>query len=443
MKKSYIFIGIISIILLSIILPNSMFYSEPGYVYHVRSIGGNEKVVSDIGWNFYLFGRWNSWKRAMTVQATRLSVERMAAQEESSQTSANMGPLNIIFIDQVDANAQATVRYSIPTGQVAFLHMAHEYRSPDNLLRTELIPAFKETLRANAAMMSAEDYYLGGQTEFNDNFTNQMTSGVFLVKRNEVTVSAAPNKGSANASLKDKQELYGDQTKTIFLVEKLLDNEGQPRRKEQKFTDFGVTVVSARITDMKPNKKFVERMQLKQKASADRAIAREQRIQEEEQRLLAIAKGEREVAQRQAKAKVDQIEKTTNAETEKQLAVTEAEKFKAQAAIQKDTAQINLEKAKIEAETKTTLADAEAYQKEVIIKADNALAQKLDAEIKIQEVWAEAYARRAVPSTVFGGGQSGAPVGNDGEVKAFMQVLTLDAAKRLNYSRSLTPNSGN
>lgn len=76
---------------------------------------------------------------------------------------------------------------------------------------------------------------------------------------------------------------------------------------------------------MQPNAKFVERMQLKQQASADRAIAREQRVQEEERRLLEIAKGERQVSERQAKAKVKQIEKTTNAETDKQLAIAQCD----------------------------------------------------------------------------------------------------------------------
>jgi len=180
-------------------------------------------------------------------------------------------------------------------------------------------------------------------------------------------------------------------------------------------------------------------MQLKQKASADRAIAREQRVQEEEQRLLAIARGEREVAERQAQAKVDQIQKTTEAETDKQLAITGAEKLKAEAEIQRDTAEINYDKAIIEAKTQRTLADAEAYQKEVILNADNALAQKLDAEIKIQQLWAQAYAKRQVPTNVFGSGGAagGAPVGNDFETKAFMQMLTLDAAKRLSYERNL------
>ncbi len=74
-------------------------------------------------------------------------------------------------------------------------------------------------------------------------------------------------------------------------------------------------------------------MRLRQQAAADRAIANEQRIQEEEQRLLAIAKGERELAERQAQAKVRQIDQTTNVETEKQLAITSANKLKEQAEI--------------------------------------------------------------------------------------------------------------
>jgi len=301
------------------------------------------------------------------------------------------------------------------------------------------MPAFKETLQANASLMTAEEYYAGGRTEFNSEFENQMNRGIFLVKREEIQVkSNRQTRASANAALGTEQEEYGEDSKTVFVVRKVKDADGQPRRKKQRFLEFGITVVSALVTDMRPNKKFIERMQLKQQASADRAIAREQRVQEEEQRLLAIARGEREVAQRQAKAKVEQIQKTTEAETDKQLAITRAEKFKAEAAIKKDTAEIAFEKAKIEAQTVRTLAEAEAYKKQVILEADNALAQKLEAEIEIQKLWADAFSKRKVPTTVFGSGQSGgSPVGSDNEVKSFMQMLTIDAAKRLNYDRDL------
>lgn len=429
----------IAALLLAYVLSKSFFYAEPGYIYHVRTVTGNEAVVTEVGYKFYPFGRYNSWKRAMTVQASSdTNVNGISAEKDSANASANLPPLSIMFLDQVDAHAEATVRFSIPSDEQSFLKLAHEYRSPENLLRTALLPAFKETLQANASLMAAEEYYAGGRTEFNSEFENQMSSGIFLVKREEVSVkSTRTATGSANVALGTDQEQYGEDSKTVFLVQKVLDANGLPSRKSQRFTDFGITVVSALVTDMRPNQKFIERMQLKQKASADRAIAREQRVQEEEQRLLAIARGEREVAERQAQAKVEQIQKTTEAETEKQLAITGAEKLKAEAAISKETAEINLEKARIEAETRRTLADAEAYQKRVILEADNALAQKLEAEVQIQRLWADAFAKRNVPTNVFGGSGGAAPVGSDGETKAFMQMLTLDAAKRLNYERKV------
>ena len=43
------------------------------------------------------------------------------------------------------------------------------------------------------------------------------------------------------------------------------------------------------------------------------------------------------MAERQAKAKVEQIQKTTEAETDKQLAITRARKIKAEAMINKDS----------------------------------------------------------------------------------------------------------
>ncbi len=416
------------------------FYAEPGYVYHVRTITGQEKVVSDVGYNAHLFGRYNAWKLAMTVEATAPGgAIEIEAEADSHQASATIPALNIMFLDQVDADAQAMARFAIPTDRDSFLRMAHEYRSPENLLRTGLIPAFKETLQATASLMSAEAYYSGKRTEFNSEFENQMSNGIYIVRREETTETARRRStASANAALGTEQEAFGDEDKVSFLVRKVLDAKGVPARKTQRFVDYGISVVDARVTDMKSNEKFVERMQLKQKASADRAIAREQRIQEEEQRLLAIAKGDREVAERQAQAKVSQIQRTTEAQTEKQLAITSAEKMREEARIARETARINLEKARIEAETRRTLADAEAHQKKVILAADNALAQKLRAEVQIHELWASAYAKRAVPTNVFGaGGETGVPVGGDAEVHRFMQLLTLDAAKRLSYERDV------
>ena len=124
---------------------------------------------------------------------------------------------SLVFLDQVDANVSATARFELPSDQDQFLRLARQYRTPENLLRTELIPAFLETLGATAALMSAEDYFQGGQTEFNSEFQRQMEDGIYLVRRIEQTVPVeSPRAGTANASLGEDQEDYGESTKTVF-----------------------------------------------------------------------------------------------------------------------------------------------------------------------------------------------------------------------------------
>ncbi|MGB0495343.1 MAG: hypothetical protein ACPGJI_03220 [Kangiellaceae bacterium] len=100
------------IALIVVLASNSFFYAEPGYIYHVRTLTGSEEVVTEVGYKFYPFGRYNSWKRAMTVQA--LSGSRgnaIRAEKDSDNTSASLPPMSIMFLDQVDAHAEATVRF--------------------------------------------------------------------------------------------------------------------------------------------------------------------------------------------------------------------------------------------------------------------------------------------------------------------------------------------
>jgi regulator of protease activity HflC (stomatin/prohibitin superfamily) len=423
----------------------NMFYSEPSMQYHVRTILGNEWVFSGgTGYKPYLMGRINEWKRALSVQAISEatgSSDDMDGAEKMKVTSSTLSPQKIIFLDQVDSDATFTVRFRLPSDEVKFLELVHEYRTPTNLLNTELNPAVKETIQATASLMTAEKYFSGGRTEFMDAFENQMENGIYLVERKEeveVDKTATIRKGSAAADAGANQQSYGDAKKVVFKVEKLYEKDGvTPKRKLQNFRKFGIELVSARVTDIVPNDAFRERMRLKQQASADRAIAREDRIKEEQQKLLAIAKGEREVAEEQAKAKKIQIKRTTDAETDKRLTLIEANKLKEQADIARQTSATLLAKAKIDAESVKVTADAEAYKKKVVLKADNALAQKLEAEIAIQKVWAEAYARRQVPTNVFGAGAD-TPSGSDSEAKTFMQIMTMDAATRLNYNRGLS-----
>lgn len=420
----------------------TFFYAEPGYQYHVRTIFGNEKMVDDVGYNAYIFGAYIPWKKSMSIVAKAqyegVDEDRTEATVENNRMASSiLGPVRTIFLDQVDSQISATARFMMPSDEPQFLAIARQYRTPDNLINTTLLPAFRETLQANAALMGAEDYFAGKRTEFNIDFEAQLKDGLYLVRRKEIIQRAPQNQGpaTANASLETDQRAFGEDDKVVFVVEKLLDEGGMPIRKAQSYMLLGITVVESRITDVVPNREFSDRMKLKQKASADRAIAREQRIQEEEQELLAVAKGDREIAEERAAALKEQIKQTTEAETTKQLAITAANQ-KAEAAVideQRATTLLNI--AKIDAQAVEVAADAEAYKKREILSADNALAQKLEAEIKIQAAWANAYSKRPVPTTVFGANGEGA--GTINEVQQFLQLKTVEAAENLGYSRNV------
>lgn len=44
---------VIAVLVLVFVANKSIFYAEPGYVYHVRTITGQEQVVSDVGYQFF------------------------------------------------------------------------------------------------------------------------------------------------------------------------------------------------------------------------------------------------------------------------------------------------------------------------------------------------------------------------------------------------------
>lgn len=417
---------IISLLMIGFV-KTQFFYADPGYTYHVRTLLSQERVINTVGWSWDGGGSTTAWKNATTIQVKDV---------DDSSHANTITPPKLVFLDQVDAKGYATARFKIPTDKTAFLRMVHEYRTPKNLMVTELIPAFKTTFQATSGLMSAEEYFSGSKTTFLTEFQNQLRNGIYLVKREErrVVDNTQERNSSANASLKDQEKYTQSKTKVIFQVNKQHNPDGSLIVTPQNYTDYGITMVSARVTDLIPNPAFEKRMQAKQKASADRSIAREQRIQEEQQKLLEIAKGERQVATKQAAAKVIQIEKTTAAETTKQLAITAASQQMEQATIDKETASLLLDKAEIDAKSTRVTAAAEAYRRKSIMSADNSLQAKLDAEVSIQKVWAIAFSKRNVPTTIFGGNNS---TGSDSEVTNFMNLMTMQAAKSLDYNRNI------
>lgn len=422
-------IGIIVVVAIALLAGgfNSMFvYNEAGYQTHIRTIGGTESVATDIGYHWKGFGRATAWKQAQTIQFVA------GNKVEGDDVSGAVQDYRIVFLGNVDGVVEASTRFRLPQGD-QFLKIAQEYRTPENFQATALTPAIKETLQATASLMSADDYFAGARSEFGNEFENQLRQGIYVTKRKEVERKVVRSRNEGNALLTGAGEDEGN-NRVEFVTEKVVDKDGKPVRKVQQFVTMGVDVVEARITNVDPNPQYKQRMQKVQQALAELAIARQDRLKEEEQKLLVTARGEKEVEQKRQETLRDQIEQTTKAQTDKKLAIISAEREKESAEIARLTSIELLEKAKIDAQATKTLADAEAYAKEAVIKADGALDKKLAAYVEVQKAFAEAFSKAPVPSVNMAGNGN---TGRGGEAQDFLSLLTVKAAKDLQLDMSV------
>lgn len=407
------------------------FYNEAGFATHVRTIFGEEKIVDDVGYATKWFGRATPWKKALSVQSVLTEALEIDDSSDNDSLGATIEAFPIVFLGNVDAKVESSARFRLPSGE-QFLKIAQEYRNPENFIKTALVPAIKETLQATASLMSADDFYAGARSEFAAEFENQLNDGLYLIKRKEIR-GPRGHLPSQTAILQagTEQGNFGDNNASQFVTEKVMDSKGIPVRKQQQFRKYGVEVVEARITNVDPNPQYKQRMVKVQQALAELAVARQNRLKEEEEKLLVTARGEKEVEARRQETLRDQIEQTTQAETEKQLAVINAEREKQRAEIEKQTAELLRDKASITAQATKITADAEAYARKAVIEADGALQPKLDALVQINKVWAEAASQAPVPGVMMGGSGNGASASRQDEIGQLMGILATKAARDL------------
>lgn len=167
-------------------------------------------------------------------------------------------------------------------------------------------------------------------------------------------------------------------------------------RKKSPFAVYGITVAQAAIEKVDPEPKFKQMLGKQRDAAAEANIEKQQAKKAEYEKQKIIAVGEKNKAAKRAEMEQIQVEEIISAETAKKKML-----------IQKEESAIALEKARLEAKAKLVSADAEAYERKALMKADNALSVRLNALIEIARVNADAISKwsSGVPQTVIINGE--------------------------------------
>lgn len=207
--------------------------------------------------------------------------------------------------------------------------------------------------------------------------------------------------------------------KMVTVMEIARDASGQVKRQQGSLlAQFNVRLLPISLRDMIYEDIVTKQIARRQEAATEVQIA-QANARRAEQNAITIAK---EGEANAAKAKWDQ-------ETIKAKFVTEAQQ-------KLEVAQLAAKEAEQYKQKQILEGEGDAEKKRLLMNANNALDTKLDAYVKVQGMWADAFAKyqgNVVPTTVFGAGAGGAQTN---AAQNFMEIVTAKSAHDLSIDLS-------
>lgn len=314
--------------------------------------------------------------------------------------------VNVRYRDGGKGAIDGLVRIDLPTDEELMLKVHSDFRSERGVTANLLRPEIKQALNLTAGMVTSEEAYATKRDNIQEWASDQIENGVYSVEVNSVA---------------------GGGSEVVINV----DENGKYIHNSSPFSNYGIKVASFQVTDWTFEPATEEQIQTKRRAEMAEITAKSEAQTAKQEALTVVEQGKKAVAEEEYKQKQKNQIEIQGAERDKAVAILVAEKAREVNALQEQSAIIDVRTAKQQAQAIKERANAEAYAKRVIIEADGALTQKLEALKYIAEVQANAFAKRAVPTTVVHMGDSSGS-NQDAQTNAFMATQLTKNIQALN-----------
>ena len=300
------------------------------------------------------------------------------------------------------------MRIILPTSEQAAIDLTtkNSYFDYPEMEQKLILPVVRNALRLTANLMSARESYSEQRTDFIFWSWDQIQNGLYETTEETRKV----------IDLVSGEEV----TKTFKIIR--LGDDGTPTHQHNPLEGLDINLANFEIKQFVYAKKVQQQIATQQEALMAVATARAQAQQAEQEALTKEAKGKSRVVE----AKYEEEERKVRAvvQATQRLEVARLEKQAAEETKQREI----------------LLGQGDAERKSLVLRADGALAQKLDAMIKINEQWAKAYSTRQVPALVMG---AGGVDGTDKSTTEFAQMMQLLVAKEMGLDLSIPSGRGN
>jgi hypothetical protein len=304
------------------------------------------------------------------------------------------------FNDAGHGTIKGSIQFDMPMDKTNLDKIQSKYGNEDAVKSQLLATVVNKCLYMTGPMMSSRESYAEKRSYLINYVEDQISNGIFKTNVRDTTV----------------KDPITDKEKTINIVEISVKNGVPERQEEAVLKEFGIRTYNFSIE------------QLAYDATVESQIQQQQQMTMAVQTAIAEAKkAEQSAITAEANGRADAMKAKWEQETIKAKAVTIAEK-------DRDSCKLVMEAAEYKKQAAIKEGEGESTKRRLILQADGALSQKLEAWTNAQAVWADAFSKyqgSIVPQIQSGSGSSGNGATN------FMEIMGIKAARDLGLDMNM------
>lgn len=344
-------------------------------------ITGDLSIYKEPGWVGQWFGKATHYEKS--------------AQFWFNSSDNHDRSINVRWNDAGTATISGSVRYKMPLNDENIIELHSIYGSQEALEQDLIETNIKKSIYMTGPLMSSKESYAEKRSYLIQLIEDQAARGVYQTIQKDVKAT----------------DPISGQEKTITIVEIQYDSvRGLKLRQEvSPLKSYGITLSNLSIEGIKYDEKVESQIEAQRKATMEVQTAMAKAKEAEQRALTAEKEGEAKAAEAKWEQEVIAAKEVTQAEMRRKVAEEDVK-----------TAELRKRQMILEGE-------GEAAKKRLVMQADGALKQKLDAWLKAEEMKWNAFAQfkgNLVPMY-----QSGTGSDKGSNAMQYMEIMGIKAMK--------------
>lgn len=285
---------------------NPFSINDSGYRNHVQKFLGGEKIQFESG--MY----WSGVLSKRTIYPDVITIQ-YSVNEPKEEVTVWEQPFEIRFSDATKADAQATVRWRLPSNESDMLKIHKEYRSPKKLAEVALNKYTRECLKYSAQLMESETHYSGGMSALSEDFQFQLANGQYIIDyKTEYVIDTVTN---------EKQRL----TRTYERTDPVT---GKPVLNTSDIQQFNIVPTTATVDQIDYEEQVDKKLAEKIESSTRESISKQKLITAQQEALTAIEEGKKKIEETRATELAAKEEAVIRAQKDKEVEREKSEQAK-------------------------------------------------------------------------------------------------------------------